>query len=67
MAKVTGKATNKGKIEDDNFIMSPKIDFAFKLLFGDPKNIDLLKALLCAILNVPTDELNELTIINNEL
>jgi len=25
----------KEKIIDDNFIMSPKIDFAFKLLFGD--------------------------------
>ena len=58
---------DKVKIEDDNFIMSPKIDFAFKLLFGDSKNIDLLRALLCAILDVPKDELNELTIINNEL
>ncbi len=69
MAKVKGntRTINKEKIEDDNFIMSPKIDFAFKLLFGDPKNIDLLKALLCAILDVPKDELNELTIINNEL
>ncbi len=57
----------KAKIEDDNFIMSPKIDFAFKLLFGDSKNIDLLRALLCAILDVPKDELNELTIINSEL
>ncbi len=69
MAKVKGttRLINKEKIEDDNFIMSPKIDFAFKLLFGDPKNIDLLKALLCAILEVPKDELNELTIINSEL
>jgi len=55
------------KIIDDNFIMSPKVDFAFKLLFGDPKNIDILKALLISILNVPSDELEELTIINNEL
>jgi len=47
--------------------MSPKIDFAFKLLFGDPKNIDLLKALLCAILNVEESEFNNLKIINNEL
>jgi len=43
MAKVKGntRIINKAKIEDDNFIMSPKIDFAFKLLFGDPKNIDI--------------------------
>ena len=27
---------------DDGFIMSPKNDFAFKLLFGDEKNKDLL-------------------------
>jgi len=57
----------KGKIIDDNFIMSPKVDFAFKLLFGDPKNIDLLKSLLNAILNVPSEELETIEIINNEL
>lgn len=57
----------KGKIIDDNFIMSPKVDFAFKLLFGDPKNIDLLKSLLNAILNVPSEELETIKIINNEL
>ncbi len=57
----------KKKTIDDNFIMSPKIDFAFKLLFGDPNNIDLLQSLLIAILNVPKEELNDLQIINNEL
>jgi len=57
----------KGNIEENNFIMLPKNDFAFKLIFGDSKNIDVLQALLSAILNVPIEELNELTIINNEL
>lgn len=57
----------KKKTIDDNFIMSPKIDFAFKLLFGDPNNIDLLQSLLTAILNVPKEELNDLQIINSEL
>lgn len=55
------------RVIDDPFIMSPKVDFAFKLLFGDPKNIDLLKALLIAILKVPKDEFEDLKIINNEL
>ncbi|WP_053956563.1 Rpn family recombination-promoting nuclease/putative transposase [Inediibacterium massiliense] len=58
---------HKKKVVDDNFIMSPKIDFAFKLLFGDPKNMDLLKALLIAILKVPSNEFEDLKIINNEL
>jgi hypothetical protein len=26
---------------DDGFLMSPKIDFVFKLLFGDEKNKDI--------------------------
>lgn len=67
MARAKGNTKINKKSEDDNFIMSPKIDFAFKLLFGDPKNIDLLKALLCAILNVEESEFNDLKIINNEL
>ena len=45
-------------IVEDNFIMLPKVDFAFKLIFGDQKNIDVLQALLSAILKVPLDELN---------
>lgn len=67
MARTKRNTRINKKVEDDNFIMSPKIDFAFKLLFGDPKNIDLLKALLCAILNVEESEFNDLKIINNEL
>ncbi len=58
---------NKKAQVDDRFIMSPKVDFAFKLLFGDPKNMDLLKALLSSILNLKDDEFEDLTIINNEL
>ncbi len=61
------KIASKIISEDDNFIMSPKIDFAFKLLFGDPKNIDSLKSLLCSILSIEEDELNDLKIINNDL
>ena len=62
-----GKGISKGNAVEDNFIMLPKVDFAFKLIFGDSNNIDLLQSLLSAILNVPPDELNELKIINSEL
>ena len=37
---------------DDGFIMSPKNDFVFKLLFGDEKNKDLLIELLNSILMI---------------
>ncbi|WP_329604002.1 Rpn family recombination-promoting nuclease/putative transposase [Clostridium hydrogenum] len=67
MARTKRNEKINKKAEDDNFIMSPKIDFAFKLLFGDSKNIELLKALLCAILNVEESAFNDLRIINNEL
>ncbi|OOM06333.1 PD-(D/E)XK nuclease family transposase [Clostridium saccharobutylicum] len=57
------------KIEayNDGFIMSPKNDFVFKLLFGDEKNKDLLIELLNSILNTPHDELEDLELINTEL
>ncbi|ADL52034.1 Rpn family recombination-promoting nuclease/putative transposase [Clostridium cellulovorans] len=52
---------------DDNFIMSPKIDFVFKLLFGDEKNKDLLIAFLSAVLNLPEREFVGIEILNTEL
>ncbi len=38
-----GSENNKFNIDnngfdDDDFIMSPKVDFVFKLIFGDEKN-----------------------------
>ena len=50
------KTKSKQKPIDDGFLMSPKIDFVFKLIFGDDKNKDLLIALLSAILGVPKEE-----------
>ena len=47
--------------------MSPKIDFAFKLLFGDERNKNLLISFLSAILNVPKEELRDVKVINSEL
>ncbi|HVI40528.1 MAG TPA: Rpn family recombination-promoting nuclease/putative transposase, partial [Anaerovoracaceae bacterium] len=52
---------------DDGFLMSPKNDFAFKLIFGDEKNKDLLTALLSAILRLPKEDFEGLEIINSEL
>lgn len=60
------KRSNSATV-NDGFIMSPKNDFAFKLLFGDEKNKDLLIAFLDAILGMPHDELENIELINTEL
>ena len=58
---------SKVKTIDDNFIMSPKYDFVFKLIFGNEKHKDLLIALLSDILGVPEEEFAGIEIINSEL
>ena len=55
------------KYDDSNFIMSPKIDFVFKLIFGNEKNKDILIALLSSIIDMPEEEFKGIEIINNEL
>ena len=57
----------KGKIIDDNFIMSPKYDFVFKYIFGNEKHKDLLIALLSDILVISEEEFDGIEIINSEL
>ena len=57
----------KGKILEDNFIMSPKYDFVFKYIFGNEKHKDILIALLSDILVVPEEEFDGIEIINSEL
>ncbi|EHQ91099.1 Rpn family recombination-promoting nuclease/putative transposase [Desulfosporosinus youngiae] len=52
---------------DDGFLMSPKIDFVFKLIFGQENNKDLLLAFLKAVLGDSADEYEGIEIINNEL
>lgn len=52
---------------DDGFLMSPKIDFVFQLIFGDEKNKDLLIAFLSAVLGVPAEDFEGIEIINSEL
>jgi len=52
---------------NDGFIMSPKNDFVFKLLFDDENNKDLLIELLNSILKMPHDELEDIELIDTEL
>ena len=52
---------------DEDFIMSPKIDFVFKLIFGDEKNKDVLVAFLSAVLKLSRDHFKEIELVNTEL
>ena len=52
---------------DNRDLMSPKVDFVFKLIFGDEKNKHILAAFLSSVLKLPTGELADLEIINTEL
>ncbi|GFZ34449.1 transposase [Clostridium zeae] len=52
---------------DDDFIMSPKVDFVFKLIFGDEKNKDVLIAFLSAALKLDKEEFKEIELLNTEL
>ncbi|MEQ8156579.1 MAG: Rpn family recombination-promoting nuclease/putative transposase [Clostridiaceae bacterium] len=57
----------KASVKDEDFIMSPKIDFAFKLIFGDEKNKDVLIAFLSAALKLPKEEFHGIKLLNTEL
>lgn len=61
------KRKTKQTAMDDRFLMSPKVDFVFKLIFGDEKNKDLLIAFLSAVLGVPAEDFKGIKIMNNEL
>lgn len=40
-------------------IVSAKQDYIFKEIFGEIENIDALADLLCAILDIPKDDLDQ--------
>ena len=61
------KGKTKRTSTDDGFLMSPKVDFVFKLIFGDEKNKDLLIAFLSAVLGMPVEDFEGIEIINSEL
>lgn len=58
---------NLFNINSDEFIMSPKIDFVFKLIFGDEKNKEILIAFLSDVLRLPKEEFKSLELLNTEL
>ena len=58
---------NLFNINSDEFIMSPKIDFVFKLIFGDEKNKEILIAFLSDVLRLPKEEFKNIELLNTEL
>ena len=48
-------------------IAKPKLDFVFKKIFGDANNSDLLIDFLSSVLDVPTDRIQGIEIIDNEI
>ncbi|MDE6708456.1 MAG: Rpn family recombination-promoting nuclease/putative transposase [Oscillospiraceae bacterium] len=52
------------QVYDENFIMSPKIDFAFKEIMANPK---ALKGFLSAVLNIPPESIKNTTLKNTNL
>jgi len=50
-----------------DYLMLPKIDFVFKLIFGDEKHKEITIAFLTAVLKLPKGDLADVEIINTEL
>lgn len=48
-------------------ILLPKVDVIFKLLFGDKRNIEILRNFLKAVLNLPEDEYEAITLEDTHL
>jgi predicted transposase/invertase (TIGR01784 family) len=54
-------------VGERNAILPPKDDLVFKLLFGDERNVDILRDFLVAVLDISEDELEEITITDPHL
>ncbi|MDR1953997.1 MAG: Rpn family recombination-promoting nuclease/putative transposase [Clostridiales Family XIII bacterium] len=52
------------KLSQETKLLSPKLDIVFRCIFGDPKNIELLTALLKSILDLPESEYERIEIVN---
>jgi len=48
-------------------LLNPSLDFIFKLIFGNPLNVDVTRRFLSSVLNLFGEELVRLTFTNNEL
>jgi len=51
----------------DNYFLSPRSDLIFKLLFGDERNVELLTDFLKAVLRLPAEDYDEVTIVDPHL
>jgi predicted transposase/invertase (TIGR01784 family) len=49
---------------NDKPLLPVKSDFVFKLIFGDQRNVDILGGFLQAVLDIPADEYEQLTIVD---
>ena len=54
-------------LEQGRRLLSPKLDFVFKLVFGDENNVDILRSFLAAELGGPGGGLGEITIVDPNL
>ena len=45
-------------------LLSVKLDFVFKLIFGDQKNIDILAGFLKSVLDIPKEEYERITVVD---
>ena len=57
-------------IENDIFdreILSPRSDYIFRLLFGDERNIEILRGFLSAALDIPQDEYDKIELVDPHL
>ena len=52
---------------DEGFFVKLKLDVVFKRVFGEEKNIALTKALISDLLEIPRDEIQNVTILNVEI
>lgn len=52
---------------EGEFIMSPKNDFAFKLIFGDERDKDILISFLSAVMRIKEEKFEGLELVNTEL
>jgi predicted transposase/invertase (TIGR01784 family) len=58
---------NPTETKDNLYFVKLTIDLAFKYIFGEPKNIDLLKSLLTDITKLPIERLDDLGFMGEEL
>ncbi len=51
----------------EKMFFEPGIDYIFKKVFGSEENKDVLKGLICSILEISPEEVKDITIMNGEL